>query len=204
MEGGLRDAARRAPGFLPEEEGLALYSAALRAPAGPFLEIGSYCGKSALYLGAAASERGTLLYSLDHHKGSEEQQPGEEYHDPRLVDESGQINTLPEFKKTIRVAGLAQHILPIVGTSESIAATWKIPLGFVFVDGGHSHEAAHSDYEGWTPHLAVGGLLAIHDVFPDPADGGRPPYEIYRRAVESGLFEDVSATGSLRVLRKLR
>ena len=52
--------------------------------------------------------------------------------------------------------------------------------------------------------MAVGGTLAIHDVFPDPSDGGRPPYEqIFRPALESGRFCLVSSAGSLRVLRRV-
>lgn len=204
MEERLRRAAGAAIGFMPEDEGLALYEAGLMAPAGlPWVEIGSYCGKSAVYLGAAARERGTTLYSIDHHRGSEEHQPGEGYHDPRLVDGSGQVDTLPEFRRTISGAGLDDAVLGIAARSEELGAAWSAPLGLVFIDGGHSPQAAAADYAGWTPHLVVGGLLVIHDVFEDPADGGRPPYEIYRRALASGTFRERSPTGSLRVLDRV-
>ena len=92
----------------------------------------------------------------------------------------------------------------MVGPSPLVARHWTTPLAFLFIDGGHGVEPARLDYELWTPHVAVGGYLAIHDVFPDPADGGRPPYEqIYRPALASGRFVDVSATGSLRVLKRV-
>jgi MMP 1-O-methyltransferase len=200
----LKAAARRAIGFMPEPEGLALYEAGLEgARVGPMVEIGSYCGKSAIYLGAAAEERMAVLFSIDHHSGSEEQQPGEEYHDPRLVDpDTGKIDTLPMFKRTIVEAGLENSVVAVVGDSAAIAAQWSRPLGLVFIDGGHSEEAASADLEGWSPHLSPGGLLVIHDVFPDPADGGRPPFLIYERALASGDFEEVRAVDSLRVLRK--
>lgn len=197
-------AARVAPGFMPDDEGIALYEAGLRgAEIGPLLEIGSYCGKSAIYLGAAARERGQVLFSIDHHRGSEENQRGEEYFDPRFVDEEGRVDTLPTFRKTIENAGLEETVVGIVGLSEIVASRWATPLGLVFIDGGHSPKAAHADYDGWTPHLLSDGLLVIHDVFPDPSDGGRPPFEIYQRALDSGRFEEVSATGSLRVLQCL-
>ena len=74
-------------GFLDEEEGLFLYRTAERAASrGPCLEVGSYCGKSAIYLGMGCRAQGGILFSIDHHRGSEEQQPGEEYFDPALFD----------------------------------------------------------------------------------------------------------------------
>ncbi|MDQ3983244.1 MAG: class I SAM-dependent methyltransferase [Actinomycetota bacterium] len=203
MDERLRAAAEAAPGFMPSTEGLALYAAALAAPPGPLLEIGSYCGKSAVYLGAAARARGTILYSIDHHRGSEEHQPGEGYHDPALADRDGRVDTFPAFRKTIEDAGLDDVVVPVVALSAVVARAWPGPLACVFVDGGHSQAAADADYEGWVPHVAERGLLAIHDVFEEPAEGGRPPYVIYRRAIDSGRFEEISRTGSLRVLERI-
>jgi predicted O-methyltransferase YrrM len=198
----LRKAAEAARGFMPPDEGLALYDAAASvAVDGPFLEIGGYCGKSAIYLGAAARARGTVLFSVDHHRGSEENQPGWEYHEPDLVDPAvGKIDTLPFFRRTIHDADLEDVVIATVADSPTLARFWTTPLAFLFIDGGHGTEPAHRDYELWTPLVTAGGTLAIHDVFPNPADGGRPPYEIYCRALESGRFVDVSNTGSLRVL----
>ncbi len=197
--------AEEARGFMPPEEGAALHAAAVdataRVPGAPLLEIGSYCGKSAVYLGSAAASVGTVLFSVDHHRGSEENQPGWEWHEPDLVDPAvGRIDTLPHFRRTISDAGLEASVIAVVADSPTLAAHWSTPLALLFIDGGHGAEPAHRDYELWTPKVAPGGLLAIHDVFPDPADGGRPPYEIYCRAVESGRFAEVSACGSLRVL----
>ncbi len=201
MDPALLAAARTAPGFLPDDEGIALYDAGLHgATIGPLLEVGSYCGRSAIYLGAAARDREQVLYSIDHHRGSEENQPGEEFFDPRFVDAEGRVDTLPVFRKAIEDAGLQGSVVGIVGSSEVVASRWSTPLGLVFIDGDHSAKAAQADYDGWTPHLLPGGVLAIHDVFPDPGDGGRPPFEIFERALESGRFEELSATGSLRVL----
>jgi predicted O-methyltransferase YrrM len=200
----LRAAAEAARGFMPPVEGLALHDAASMVPVdGPWLEIGSYCGKSAVYLGAAARARRTVLFALDHHRGSEENQPGWEWHEPDLVDPAvGKIDTLPWFRRTVHDAGLEDTVVAVVGDSPIIASRWATPLAFVFIDGGHGEEPAHRDYEGWVPHLMVGGYLAIHDVFPDPADGGRPPFELYCRALESGAFREVTASGSLRVLER--
>jgi MMP 1-O-methyltransferase len=198
------EVARRAPGFMPDDEGLALHTAALDASAvGPLLEIGSWCGKSAVYLGDAAERAGTVLFCVDHHRGSEENQPTWEHHDPALVDaRTGRINTLPRFRRTIEDAGLEGTVIAVVGESTLVAAHWQTPLGMVFIDGGHGEVPAHADYDAWAPKLAQGGLLAIHDVFEDPAAGGRPPYEVWRRAATSGTFEPAGATGSLRILRR--
>lgn len=190
---------------MPEVEGEALYEAGLSgAERGPLLEIGSYCGKSTIYLGAAAREKKTVLYSIDHHRGSEEHQVGEEFHDPRLVDPAtGEIDTLPTFRRTISGAGLDDVVIGIVARSEVVASTWGTPLGLVLIDGSHSEESARRDYEGWAGHVVTGGLLVIHDVFDDPAEGGRAPHCIYVSALRSGAFVEKSAVDSLRVLRRI-
>lgn len=196
-----REHAEAARGFMPPDEGLALHRHAQACSvAGPFLEVGSYCGKSAIYLGAAARDHDRLLFALDHHRGSEENQVGWEWHEPDLVDtEIGLMDTLPTFRRTIHRAGLEPHVVALVGDSPAIARSWDTPLALLFIDGGHGVEPAHLDYESWTPKIVSGGTLLIHDVFPNPADGGRPPYEIYLRAVEDG-FTEVDVVGSLRVL----
>ncbi len=209
MPAELRVAAEAARGFMPPDEGRALYDAGVAAagavPGAPLLEVGSYCGKSSVYLGAAARESGTVLVAVDHHRGSEENQPGWEWHEPDLVDpDLGVMDTLPTFRRTVYRAGVEPWVVALVGDSPTVGRFWTTPCALVFIDGGHGEEPASTDYRVWTPHVAPGGLLAIHDVFPDPADGGRPPYErIYLPALASGRFEDVSATGSLRVLRRV-
>jgi MMP 1-O-methyltransferase len=197
-------AAHAAPGFMPAAEGLALFEAvAAYAARGPVVEIGSYCGKSTIYLAAAAGPAGQLVVTVDHHRGSEEHQPGWEYHDPRLVDPvTGRIDTLPSLRATLAAAGLEDQVVVVVGRSADVARLWQTPLGLVFIDGGHTDAAAITDYEGWAPWVAHGGALAIHDVFADPAEGGQAPYGIYRRALKSGAFTEVRAEGSLRLLER--
>lgn len=196
-------AADAARGFMPSDEGLALYeTAASLQVAGPLLEVGSYCGKSALYLGAAAQRGGRLLFCVDHHRGSEENQAGWEHHDPEVVDPaSGMIDTLPFFRRAVRAAGLEDTVVAVVGDSPAIAAVWVTPLAMLFIDGGHGAEPAHADYDGWARHVAPGGVMAIHDVFENPEDGGRPPHEIWLRALSDG-FVQRRAVGSLRVLQR--
>jgi len=187
---------------MPEPEGLALYQAAKSAGRqGPILEVGTYCGKSAVYLGAAAQETDSVLFTIDHHRGSEEHQRGQEYYDPALVDAGGRIDTLPCFRKTIAAAGLEDRVIALVGDSALISTWWRTPLALVFLDGGHSRQRALLDYAGYAAHLPADGLLAIHDVFPDPAQGGRPPFEVYQLALSEG-FVDLASEGSLRLLRR--
>ena len=204
MDARLLAAAREAIGFMPDNEGLALYHAGLEAASrGPLLEIGTYCGKSAVYLGAAARERGTILYTVDHHHGSEENQAGWEHHDERLVDpRTGRMDTLPWFRRTIEDAHLEDAVVAVIGDSPTIAANWATPLALVFIDGGHALDVALADYEGWARFVVPDGVLVFHDVFEDPAEGGQAPYEVWRRAASSGNFEPASTTGSLRVLRR--
>ena len=194
---------------MPVAEGLALCETAeAYAAVGPVLEVGSYCGKSAIYLAAgvrAARRNGhrQQVVTVDHHRGSEEHQPGWEYHDPGLVDPgTGRLDTLPRLRATLAAAGLEDEVVVVVGRSAEVARLWRTPLGMLFIDGGHTDAAAVTDYEGWAPWVAPGGVLAIHDVFSDPADGGQAPYRIYRRALKSGAFTEVPGEGSLRLLER--
>jgi predicted O-methyltransferase YrrM len=192
-------------GFLDPIEGEALYLYAKQyVKNDPCLEIGSYCGKSSVYLGSAVKENGQKLYSIDHHKGSEEQQPGEEYFDSDLINAEGNgIDTLPFFLETIEKSKLDKFVIPIVSTSEEAYQDFTLNFDMVFIDGGHSEKAAQKDYELWSQRITKGGLLAIHDVFPNPEDGGRPPYNIYRRALESGNFKKLEMIKTLGLLKKV-
>jgi predicted O-methyltransferase YrrM len=193
-------------GFLDEDEGLRLYELARTASEfGPCLEIGGYCGKSTLYIGMGCREKENVLFSIDHHRGSEEQQPGEEYFDPELFDEGeGKINTFRFFRKTIEDANLEDTVVPIVSRSEVVAKSWSIPLSLVFIDGGHSYGSAFTDYMAWAPHVMPGGFLAIHDIFSDPQKGGQAPYFVYRKAVSSGLFAELPMVKTLGILKRLK
>jgi len=218
----LLEFAKSVKGFMPVDEGTALFEAALSvgpagagggggvgsagSPAGAatLVEVGAWCGKSTVYLGAACEATGSVLFSIDHHHGSEENQSGWEHHDDEVVDTStGRIDTLPFWRRTIDQAGLGSTVVGMVGDSPVIAAQWSTPVDLCFIDGGHGEAPAWADFRGWAPKVAVGGLLAIHDVFPDPADGGRPPYELWSAALESGEFEEAGEQGSLRILRRI-
>lgn len=192
-------------GFMPADEGQALFDAAVHyLRGGAAVEIGTYCGRSTVLLGAAAAQSDSVLYTIDHHHGSEEHQPGWEFHDTTMVDPvSGRFDTLPTFRRTLDAAGLDDTIVAVVGKSTVVARDWRTPLQLLFIDGGHSEQAAQADYDGWAKWVQVGGALVIHDVFPDPRDGGRPPYNIYCRAIESGDFKEVGVRGSLRVLERV-
>src|SRR6201993_3635800 len=200
----LFELAERVRGFLPADEGRALYDAALRyLNGGVGVEVGTSCGKSTVLLGAAAQQTASVLYTVDHHHGSEEHQAGWEYHDASLVDEvTGLLDTLPTFRRTLDAAGLDDHVVAVVGKSPIVARAWRSPLQFLFIDGGHTEAAAARDFDGWAKWGAVDGALVIHDVYPDPRDGGQAPYQIYCRAIDSGQFREVAVTGSLRVLER--
>ena len=193
-------------GFLDEEEGLKLFELAFESCLlGPCLEIGSFCGKSTVYLGTACKIREKTLFTIDYHRGSEEQQPGQTYFDPDLLDsKTGLIDSFPCFRDTIQKAGLEQIVVPMITKSHVAARDWAIPLSLVFIDGGHSHEAVMTDYQCWYPHLLPGGFLVFHDIFLDPAEGGQAPYEVYKVALASGQFEELPMTKTLGVLRRHR
>ncbi|CAA0082252.1 Uncharacterised protein [BD1-7 clade bacterium] len=193
-------------GFLAADEAEALYNYAEKASAkGPILEVGSYCGKSTIYLGVAARQNNGVVYAVDHHRGSEEHQLGEEYHDPALYDNSVALyDTFKEFRKNMRAADLDDTVIPLVTSSKIAARMWSTPLSMVFIDGGHSFEAAELDYRSWASHVQIGGILCIHDLFPNPDEGGQAPITIYRLALASGLFEELEVVNTLGILRRIQ
>lgn len=194
----------RVKGFLDEEEARRLFDlAVMSSRLAPCLEIGSYCGKSAVFLGAACRENNSVLFSVDHHTGSEEQQPGQEYFDPDLLDEkTGKIDTLRLFRKTINDFDLDSTVVPVIGRSEIIGRFWQTPLGLLFIDGSHAYESVLNDYEIWERHILPGGHLVFHDIFPDPTQGGQAPYLVYKQAVASGNYDVLPLFKSLGVLKK--
>jgi MMP 1-O-methyltransferase len=199
-----KDLLKTVKGFLDAREGMALYNIALEASRfGPCLEIGSYCGKSTVYIGSACRQHNSILFSIDHHRGSEEQQPGEGYFDPELFDlEISQVDTFRTFRKTLETAGLVDTVVPMVCSSDVAARAWATPLSLVFIDGGHSYEAAYTDYNAWSGHIMPGGYLLIHDIFKDPEKGGQAPYQIYKMAAASGLFKELPMVDTLGVLKR--
>ncbi|MCM3887038.1 class I SAM-dependent methyltransferase [Frankia sp. R82] len=204
MDTALRELAEAATGFMPPEEGAALHRAAARVPAGGLIcEVGTYCGKSTLYLAAGARSAGATVVTVDHHRGSEENQPGWEYHDSSLVDpRTGRMDTLPHLRRTLEDARVEDVVTAVVGRSEQVGRWWSTPIALLFLDGGHTEVQAQADYEAWVGHVAPGGALLIHDVFPDPADGGQAPYHVLLRALDEG-FREEAVTGSLRALRRV-
>lgn len=191
-------------GFMDKDEAIRLYNIALKAARiGPVLEIGSYCGKSAYIIGSACKQEDSILFSIDHHKGSEEQQPEEEYFDSDLFDKkTARINTFPFFQKTLNETSLEDTVVPVVASSALVGKKWKTPVSMVFIDGGHSFEAAHNDYLTWACHIQSEGFLVIHDIFMDPEKGGQAPRRVYEIALESGAYEPLEMTKTLGVLKK--
>ena len=207
MDDTLRRAAEAAKGFMPHDEGTALYDAAVEAakrfPAAVLGEVGTYCGKSTLYLAAAVREAGSgMVVTVDHHVGSEENQPGWEWHDETLVDpHARRLDTLPTLRRTLYDAGVEDVVVTVVGRSQAVGTLWSTPLAFLFLDGGHTEVQAQADYEAWAKHVAPGGLLVIHDVFASPDEGGQAPFHVWERALAEG-FTEWAQTGSLRVVER--
>ena len=142
---------------MPPDEGLALHAAALDAA--DRVPGAARCSRSAA---TAASRRSTSAprrpsrrpcsFALDHHRGSEENQPGWEWHEPDLVDPAvGRIDTLPPFRRTIHDAGLEGTVVAVVGDSPTVGRLWTTPLALLFIDGGHGPEPAHRDYRALDP-----------------------------------------------------
>ncbi len=198
------DFSKTIKGFIDDIEAERLYKTALKAcKIGPCLEIGSYCGKSAYFIGMACRQENSILFSIDHHHGSEEHQKGQEYFDPDIFDrEKGCIDTFKIFKDTIERASLTGSVVPVVAESVIAGKMWSTPVAMLFIDGGHSFAAAKNDYTIWAPHIMDNGFLVIHDIFMNDKDGGQAPRHIYEKALESEMYDDMGITGTLGVLKK--
>ena len=190
-------------GFLDHKEGEALYIYCKKfCVQGIAVEIGSYCGKSACYLGQACKENNSYLYSIDHHRGSEEQQLGQEYFDEEIYDHKQErVDTLPFFLKNIATHNLEEFIKPLVMDSESASKIVENNINMIFIDGSHTFNSARNDYEWWKNKIREGGILAIHDIYDSESEGGQAPKEIYLRSLSEG-FKLVERVKSLVILEK--
>ncbi len=193
-------------GFLAEEEARALYHyAAQQAPSGPCLEIGSYCGKSTLFLAAACAQHNQVVYAVDHHRGSQEHQPGELYHDPALMNTTEEVfDSFPAFRRNVQQFGFSDSVVPIVFRSERLAPIWSQPLSLVFVDGGHSASQALQDCLGWADKVQPGGVLAVHDIYLSELEGGQAPRLALNQLMASEHFIWERKVGSLVMVRRKR
>ena len=191
-------------GFLAHEEGLFLYELTKKYCLKNFaVEIGSYCGKSACYIGQACKENKTYLMTIDHHRGSEEQQYGEEYFDPEEYNYDKKIvDTLPTLLKNIQKFRFEEVILPVINSSELASKDIENNIDLVFIDGSHTFESTRKDYVSWKNKIRIGGILAIHDVYDSEVEGGQAPKEIYEKALSEN-FKLLKRVNSLVALLRI-
>ena len=194
-------------GFLDFSEAERLYELVSNASKkGPCLEIGTYCGKSSLVIAEACAANDSYLITVDHHIGSEEHQPGEEYFNENFYDKRlDKFNTYPVFRSYIENFPNKESILPAVGDSKEVSSLWpkNYEIGLLFIDGSHSKKSAFSDFKAWSDFICKDGYLLIHDVFPDPNDGGRPPYELFEYVMETNQFKLIELYKTLGILKKI-
>ena len=189
-------------GFMPKHEGAALTKWSEEfSSIGPIMEIGTYCGKSAMYLSKGAILNDQLVYTIDHHFGSEEHQINEEYFDNEIYDsETNSVNSFPLFVENIN-RFRASNVVPIVRSSVDAAKTWNTWLGMVFIDGGHALGTAMQDFNSWNEKIISGGALVIHDIFENPEDGGQAPFMVYQHALKNG-FSDFERVDTVICLKR--
>ena len=176
-------------GFLSDKEAKKLQELFLNVHhLGAVLEIGTYCGKSTLNFAHVAKKINGLVYTVDHHIGSEEHQLGEEYFDQENFDETlNRVNTIPLLQKNLEEVKEITNIIPIIGDANTISQSWQTRLGMLFIDGSHSFESANNDYENWKHLIEKHGALAFHDIYEDPSKGGQAPYKVFQKAIDDGF-----------------
>ena len=182
-------------GFMPQHEGEALSRWAEKfSSIGPALEIGTFGGKSSLYMAAGTSKNEQVVFTIDHHSGSEEHQVGEAYFDPDIYDESlGHVNTVPLMQSNLNQFEESRYVVPMIVNANLLAPIWTMSLGLLFIDGSHTEMSAQNDSVNWNKRLLTGGALVIHDIYENPDEGGQAPFLIYQKALEEGfdLYERV-------------
>ena len=181
----------RIEGWLAILEGLWLYRAAIKVKKGCIVEIGSWKGKSTVWL-ARGSQSGTkaTVYAIDPHTGSEEHK------------EKGTVWTYDTFLKNITMAGVKDIVVPIVKTSEEAVKGWDKPIELLFIDGSHEYEDVKLDFELWSPHLVKGGLIAFHDSV--QGAGWKDPIKLVQERIYNNKdFTDVREICTITFAKKI-
>jgi predicted O-methyltransferase YrrM len=173
-------------GWLSDEQGRALYRAAAATTGrGAIVEIGSWKGRSTIWLASAARLTGRCVYAIDPHTRSNE--------DPLA-------NTLAEFRANLERAGVSDAVRPLITTSAEAVAILEDPVELLFIDGDHSYDAVERDVELWLPRLIEGGVVLFHDVTTTAYSG---PRRVFRRHVcLDSHFDSIRRVGSMTVARK--
>ncbi len=147
---------RVAPGFLTEREARFLALAAACTPArGVILEIGSFKGKSTVGLASIAARYHLgKVVAVDPHTAPSSTDPGL----------GGQASSFEDFQHTLARTGLTDHVEVHRKFSRELATAWNRPIRLLWIDGDHTYPGAKQDLDLFAPHLATGGVVALHDV----------------------------------------
>jgi len=141
-------------GYLTDKEGELLYSLAKNCKGkGVIVEIGSYKGKSTIWLSRGSKAGNKIkVYAIDPHRGS-----------PELREKiQGKIWSYEEFKNNIEKAKVSDIIIPIITTSEEAAKYFEEPVELIFIDGNHSYDHIRLDFKLWFPKVVDCGFMAFH------------------------------------------
>jgi len=177
-------------GWLAEGEGQLLYNLAKKCDRGAIVEVGSWKGKSTIWL-ASGSKKGkkAIVYAIDPHIGS-----------PEHHKMFGKVWTFEEFKKNIKKAGVDDIIVPMVKKSEEAAKNFDKPVGLAFIDGAHEYDMVALDYSLWFPKMVDGGVMAFHDTILSPG----PAKLVEEKLCRSSRFKNISFVGSITYGTKVR
>jgi predicted O-methyltransferase YrrM len=182
----VRRIAAAVDGWLSDAQGRALYEAAARVTGrGMIVEIGSWKGRSTVWLGHGARRAGARVHAVDPHVNSRE--------DPHA-------NTLDAFTSNILRAGVAGNVETLVMTSAEAAAKLKGGVELLFVDGDHTVEGARADAAIWLPRVIEGGTVMFHDVATSGYSGPRRVFQAH--ICRSSQFQSVRRVGSMAIAER--
>jgi MMP 1-O-methyltransferase len=181
----------RVEGFLSDSEGETLYNLAKNCKGnGVIVEIGSWKGKSTIWLGSGSKAGNKVkVYAIDPHTGSSEHQK-----------ESEKVWTFEEFKKNITNAKVDDIISPIVKTSEEAAKNFNEPIELIFIDGAHEYESVKLDYDLWFPKVLNDGIMA----FDDTVGWEGPKQVVDDNVYKSNHFKKVKIVDSITLAQKVK
>ena len=165
-----------------DKEGCLLFDYASKIPTkGLIIEIGSWRGRSTVWLGQGAMFRGGKVLAVDPHEGMEGF--GESYN---------------EFLNNIERCKVSNNVMPILLTSKVFFENYTEKVDMVFIDGLHDYPTVLNDTLESLDHLKENGILAMHDTV---AYAG--PYKVLKML----LFLDnrvraLKQVGQVAVLKK--
>jgi len=182
-------------GWVGDKEGAYLFQRAKNCSKGIIVEIGSWKGKSTVWL-ARGSKAGnkTRIYAIDPFDGRDSK---------FITIPQPDYSVFEIFKDNIRKAGLNDLITPIVSRSQDASDKIKERIEFLFIDGAHGYEFVKKDFELYFPKVLRGGIIVFHDANEREGVKREGVVKLMRELSKDKRVEKIDVVGSMVAWRKI-